>query len=558
MIQNQELAQQLFEMLNTGIEAAEYMQQLLEVQKLDIFMQMGEDLYLLVKSLQETANELQEEDMWNFPAATQSIIVSLVRILKYAKESPLKAVQKIEFELVPLLEELRVTFYYWGMVYPDKKRMEQYFRQDIYALSENRYQAEAARTGNYKYELSIIVIAYNKLDYTKQCVEALLKHIPSDISYELILFNHGSTDSTKEYFESIHPHKQVDIAVNGGGFGVVYRVPEGRYVMTVSNDVIVQKNTIQNLYDCVQSDEKIAWAVPATPNISNLQSLHVTHSSVEEAEQFAESNNIPNRRRREQRIRLNNPIDILRGSVLHELRPAYHFQTKNWFSFPDDRLSLLCRRNGYKIYLVKDAYCYHYGSVTLKAENTDRLFLEGRRDFIKLFGIDPWGKGFCYSYGLFQNVQFDKTDPVSVLGINGGMGSNSLKIKEQLKEQVGNDKVSLYNITMQKSFLSDLKGISDKVEYVSDYNALKVVKKQYDYIISEQDDEKKYNVLQHLKWLYQHTKKDGIAFLELKEEVCIEIIKKNSILSNWFEEVQLVKDRSSKMMWMVLSRKKKQ
>ena len=210
------------------------------------------------------------------------------------------------------------------------------------------------------------------------------------------------------------------------------------------------------------------------------------------------------------------------------------------------------------MYLVKDAYCYHYGSVTLKTENTNQMFLEGRRDFIQLFGIDPWGKGFCYSYDLFQKLQFDKMGEVSILGINCGMGSNSLKIKEQLKEQAGNDTVSLYNITMQKSFLSDLKGISDKAEYVSDYAVLKNVQKQYDYIISEQDKNKNYDIYQHIAWLSKHTKKDGLAIVEMEPDVCAKVVENNGKLVGFFEEIQVVKDGRSQNMWMILNRKKKQ
>jgi GT2 family glycosyltransferase len=142
--------------------------------------------------------------------------------------------------------------------------MEKYYREEMHSLGSNQYINNAVLTGEYRYDLSIAVIAFNKLEYTKQCVESILKYVPKDLHYELILINHGSTDGTKEYFESISPTKQLDIFINGGGLAAYTYICEGKYFMLVSNDVIVTENAIANMIKCMESDEKIAWVVPAT------------------------------------------------------------------------------------------------------------------------------------------------------------------------------------------------------------------------------------------------------------------------------------------------------
>jgi len=66
------------------------------------------------------------------------------------------------------------------------------------------------------------------------CLENLLKdlqQLPEEITYELILINHGSTDGTKEFFEQVGPHKQMDIEVNGGGMEALRRIMEGKYFL---------------------------------------------------------------------------------------------------------------------------------------------------------------------------------------------------------------------------------------------------------------------------------------------------------------------------------------
>lgn len=161
--------------------------------------------------------------------------------------------------------------------------MKNYYENEIKQYSSNAYIAYSEEKKEYKFELSIIVVAFNKLDYTKMCVESLLKHLPQDISYELILVNHGSSDGTKEYFESIHPDKQLDIKVNGGGLNAIVRIVEGKYTLITSNDVIIADHAIDNLYRCMESDESIAWAVSTTSNLCNFKCVMCHHGSEKSA-----------------------------------------------------------------------------------------------------------------------------------------------------------------------------------------------------------------------------------------------------------------------------------
>ena len=129
-----------------------------------------------------------------------------------------------------------LQLYFWCSVYPDKKRIHEYYNNELISLCHNKYIDEAEKNGVYKYDLSIIVVGYNKLEHTKLCVENLLKYIPNNINYELILLNHGSTDNTKEYFEYVSPTKQLDLLKNGGSPTAVNRIVEGKYLLAISND----------------------------------------------------------------------------------------------------------------------------------------------------------------------------------------------------------------------------------------------------------------------------------------------------------------------------------
>ncbi len=471
-----EVTKNIFSSLSLMHEAAWYL--LDNYTQTDIFKDLtGNILTLITSSEIPIMNQLGKEH--SLFKILENIRATVSRLIsgKYAERIEMK----IQFELIPLIEEayLYARYFLWAVT--SDERMEEY-KSDVPSLCANYYIDEAEETGNYKYDVAFIVTGYNKLDYTKMCVENLLKNIPKDLNYELILFNHGSSDGTYEYFQSVCPTKQLDLAINGGGYACVSRAIESKYCISISNDVIIGKNAIDNMLACIKSDERIAYVVPSTSSVSNLQSISANYNSLDEFYQFVEVNNVSDQFRWEQRTRLVNPISLARTSVIYgkdgilingQLSGATHT------AFPDDRLSLFLRRNKYKLMLAKDAYCHHFGSITIKDEmsksqNVNR-YDEGRLIFKEAFGIDPWGVGFCYDPAFLNRIVDDENGHVDILGINCGMGSNSLKIKEQIKEFCHNTDTCLLNITDDKKYIADLEGISDEAVLVSDIKGLRLL-----------------------------------------------------------------------------------
>lgn len=460
------------------------------------FQQMYTDMLEGTKHILRIAEENESSGYKILRLACKSVEASLNQIKAYFEQNVKMCSGKIEFELLALLQEAYQNFYFFQYVKENPALLPDYYEKDLKLLGSNAYIDESIERGSFKYEVSIIVLAYNKLEYTKTCVKSLLANIPEGLNYELILVNHGSDDGTKEFFESVHPHKQLDIAVNGGGLNAMSRVAEGEFWLQISNDVVVTPHTIENLLACIRSDSKIAWVVPSTPNISNFQTISAQYDNLDELQRFARKNNQSDPFRWEQRVRLCNPIHMIRSSLMASsgLCPGgyYHtFDERHYNSFPDDRLSLLLRRGGYKMMLAKDAYCHHFGSVTLKDEiarqGEQQYYKEGQQLFYKAFGVDPWGTGSCFDAVFLDRVVGEDYGHVEILGINCGLGGNSLKIKEQLKEYCHNMDACLSSITDDPSFLEDLKGISDTAAIVATMKELKNYMKNraYQYMIWE-------------------------------------------------------------------------
>ncbi len=515
------------------------------------FQQTASDMELGLRTILALIQDKETGGNKRLIPMLQSIIDTIQRIRGHYLENQEYCLKKIEFELLPLLQEAYGIYYFFQYIADHPEKLPEYYTTDKNRLFGNAYIDEAIETGKYKYELSISVVGYNKLDYTKQCVESLLENIPKGLNYELILVNHGSSDGTKGYFESIHPHKQLDIAVNGGGIGAITRIVEGEFSLGISNDTIITPHAIENLLACIRSDSKIGWAVPTTPNISNFQTIPAQYSSKVELFDFARRNNCLDPCHWEQRVRLCNPIAIRRNSILIATSGlcdngwfySYHPTHSNPFSFPDDRISLLLRRHGFKQMLVKDAYCHHFGSVTIKSkieqQNEQKFYLEGRQEFYRTFRVDPWGPGFCYDPVFMERVVADETGHVEVLGLNCGLGSNSLKIKEQIKEYCHNTDCTLTNLTDDASFSEDLRGVSNKVAVISSIKALKNFLYQctFQYIVWELPFLEKYKFDTLLELCLACLAPDGKLFIKQSEQsrkaVCRNFPDRKELGNDW-------------------------
>lgn len=546
-----QLTLQILELIETMQDACQELYTAAEMSYTAPFQQTAGDMELGLRTVLNLIQDKKTVGNKRLIPMVQSILDTLRRIQLHYTAAREYCLKKIEFELLPLVQEAYGIYYFFQYVADHPEKLPEYYAADKNRLFGNAYIDEAIETGKYKYELSICVVGYNKLDYTRQCVESLLENIPEGLNYELILINHGSSDGTKEYFESIHPHKQLDIAVNGGGSGASARIVEGEFSLGISNDTIITPHAIENLLACIRSDSKIGWAVPTTPNISNFQTIPAQYSSKEELFDFAQRNNCLDPCHWEQRVRLCNPIAIRRNGILLATSGlcdngwfySQHPTHSNPFSFPDDRISLLLRRHGYKQMLVKDAYCHHFGSVTIKSEieqqNEQKFYLEGRREFYRAFQVDPWGPGFCYDPVFMERVVGDETGHVEVLGLNCGLGSNSLKIKEQIKEYCHNTDCTLTNLTDDACFVKDLRGISDDAAVISSIKAFKdfLFHRAFRYIVWELPFLEKYKFSTLLEQCLEHLAPSGKLVIKLSKQsrkvVCRNFQDRRELGNDW-------------------------
>ncbi|MDQ0048944.1 GT2 family glycosyltransferase [Paenibacillus polymyxa] len=539
---NEELVEQVLGMINTLIEAAEYIQKCTSVRNYVELERVAVDMLAMLEGLFPVVNNIKEEISYiSASASCENIIFSIQNILKLVQTRSEKISSKIEFELIPILQDFYYDFYFFTCVFGDKQKEKYHYANEFTSMTANRYINESLETGIYRYDISIAVLAYDKLDYTKKCVESILQFTPNYLDYELVLIDNGSTDGTSEYFESLSATKTFTLKKNSLNImaGSVPRIFEGKYLLVISNDVIVTENYLDNLILCIESDPAIAMVVPTTPNVSNFQTIPADYSTLEEMLEFAKENNVSDPTRWEERTRLCNPLAFYRSDILVSSQGVgVNDKYFVYSEFGDDALAMRLRHAGYKMILAKDCYCHHFGSVTLKEAQVKENTLEkSRKLFMDRHGIDAWSTGFCYDEKLIKSLGVKEKGHINILGINSGFGSNPLKVKT-IHREAGNQDVSLYQVSDNERYVPDLQVYSNRVVYAKD-NVIGVFDDvSFDYILIESNIEQILHMPNSLDYIKSKLTIDGIlAICAVNDEEVIllnNLDPYNIVVGNWY------------------------
>ena len=296
-------------------------------------------------------------------------------------------------EIRPFILEMQRLWHLAAEVLSDEGRRA----QQQAALMQAMRDLHTAPQSEYPYDVSIVLCAYNKLEYTKAAVESIFAHTDfSSGRVELITINNGSDDGTREYFESLPHAKKINLKYNILGFNAVQYIAEGRYYLGYSNDVIATPHWLDQLYAAMASDAHIAQAVPTCneEGVSNDQGVPVpypnTFAGLERMQEFAAAHNHLNPTLWEERSLLMPFLAITRMDVYRMglVDPIY-----TRAEFVDDDLSTLLRRTGWRQLLLKDTFMHHFGGVTLGTDRcnaANNSIMEMRSVYYKKWRVDAW------------------------------------------------------------------------------------------------------------------------------------------------------------------------
>lgn len=405
--------------------------------------------------------------------------------------------------------------------------------RDTYAacLMEKMEELHNLTPVEHRYDVSILVLAYNKLEYTRCAVESLLAHTDfSRGNIQLVLLNNGSDDGTREYFESIPQAQVMNLRHNILGVFAYQHILEGKYFIGFSNDVVATPHWLENLLSCMQSDDRIAIAVPTCneESIACFQGLPVsypnTFEGMEAMQVFAAKHNQLNQRVWEDRSQLMPFLAIMRSDIicLRIFDPRY---TRG--EFIDDDMSTLLRRTGWRQILMKDTFMHHFGGVTLGAgrnKDAGNSLDAMRRVYYEKWGVDAWESrgGFANMDVLWTQQHFRDDDRVLILA--PGFGDLACSVVNAYRQHgcVPHMTAAVFD----RRYLKDTSYIFDETRMISCVDDVKEDGHVYEIISTGRylDELPSDEVISALECLYDCLSDGGRLILPVRNPSCADAV----------------------------------
>ncbi|MFD2612355.1 glycosyltransferase family 2 protein [Paenibacillus gansuensis] len=234
---------------------------------------------------------------------------------------------------------------------------------------------------------SIIIPNYNGRTLLADCIYSIRQH--TDVPYEIIVVDNGSTDGSTEFcrqeqitFVSLPENRGFPAACNIG-----LQLSRGDNLLLLNNDVLVTREWLERMLDCLHSSADIGVVGPVTDYASGRQQLDVSGMQQEEVlAQFSTRD----RGKWQVADRIVGLCYLMKREVfdrvglLDERFSPGHYE--------DDDYCFRVRLEGYRLMIAGDSFIYHLGSKSFGKEDQEQvkeLLIRNREKFIAKWGVDP-------------------------------------------------------------------------------------------------------------------------------------------------------------------------
>lgn len=364
------------------------------------------------------------------------------------------------------------------------------------------YGTKAEDGTNLKSVTSIVILTYNKLDYTKLCIDSIRTYTKAG-SYEIIIVDNASTDGTVEWLKSQPDIRCILNTENLGfpkGCNQGMEIAKGTEILLLNNDTIVTKDWLTNLKKALYSDEKIGAVGPVTNCSVNYQDIEVGYKNVDEMQMFAANYNHTNARQWEEKVKIIGFCILFKRSVLDCI--GFLDEQFSPGNYEDDDYCFRMITAGYKILLCNDTFIHHFGNTSfVYNEAYGELLRRNEKKFAQ-----KWGFNAGYSVGIRTDLieLMDKENkPCRILEVGCGCGTTLLRIRYM------NPQAEIYGVELCQGSAK----IAAKLMPVSAENIetmeLKFPENYFDYIIFGDVLEHLQNPWQVLEKMKCYLKADG-------------------------------------------------
>lgn len=243
-------------------------------------------------------------------------------------------------------------------------------------------------------KVSVIVLCYNKLDFTKACLESLERHTAYP-NWELIIVDNASADGTGTYvteYATTRPwvHAIVNTENRGfaGGNNVGLNAATGDYLVILNNDTYVTAGWLGDLIRPLRKDQGLGLVGPVTNNIGNEAKIDLVYETMEQMADNARRYTMAHCR---ELLYVENVAffcTAMPRRVYEQVGPLDESFKIGFFE--DDDYCRRVRMVGYRIAIAEDVFIHHHLSASFNALGEKRkqeIFEESRRIYEAKWGV---------------------------------------------------------------------------------------------------------------------------------------------------------------------------
>lgn len=242
-------------------------------------------------------------------------------------------------------------------------------------------------------KVSIIVLTYNNLNLTIDCLNSIEKNTAYN-NYEVIIVDNQSTDDTREYLSENYSNKEnYTVILNdenlgfAGGNNIGLEVATGDILVILNNDTVVSPFWLGAMVNALKENPDLGMVGPVTNNIGNESKINISYNNWSEMTEAALSYTTKN---------ITKIYDIeclaffcvaIRREVYEEIGGLCLDYGLGFFE--DDDYCMRVKKLGWKLGCVESSFVHHHLSASfnkLANNRKQQLMNENKKKFEAKWG----------------------------------------------------------------------------------------------------------------------------------------------------------------------------